>query len=327
MPILNTRWIVAIAIVLSILGHLIFIFGAPNFLFSNYKQLEDKDPSLLAVLKVETVKKIQLLKKENQDVDPKTNIDAISANLPGIGSQTENGEGKGGGQAFRLPPEGIYYYDAFLDGQVLQRARIEWSVGKEGYRLHVHIPYAFVGPFIFESTGKIDQYGLAPSQYVVRIGEKPPRITRFDRQGEGGKVFFSEKPELSPDILPGTQDRFSLMMQFASLLAGDDSIDQAGTVREVPVAGIDSVDVLKFQSQGEMISDAVPSLGPTALRRYIMLPRKDKDPLSRNDIWFVKDFDWVPGRIRLVTEKGRTFELILVQRDALGLGINGKPVN
>ena len=45
-------------------------------------------------------------------------------------------------------------------------------------------------------------------------------------------MFFSEKPEFTPTILPGTQDRFSLMFQFASLLNGDNKIDEAGLTSE-----------------------------------------------------------------------------------------------
>jgi hypothetical protein len=85
----------------------------------------------------------------------------------GDGVVIESGSGNGQGQteqegqAFRVPDPGIYYYDAYLDGQYLQTASIEWQFDpKLGYRLFINIPYAFVGPFIFESRGKIDAYGF-----------------------------------------------------------------------------------------------------------------------------------------------------------------------
>jgi hypothetical protein len=159
---------------------------------------------------------------------------------------------------------------------------------------------------------------LAPDFYVEHLGSRPARFTRFDRDGKGGgKLFFSQKPDQLKEIPPGTQDRFSLMMQLASLLAGNDQIDEKGTVREIPIANLDTVETWRFQSQGEELSDAVSTLGPTVLRHYKRLPVKEMDHKRRNDIWLVKDFGWIPGRVRLENEKGRTFELFLKQVDPI----------
>jgi hypothetical protein len=241
----------------------------------------------------------------------------------GEGVMIEAGDGGQGGaqegQAFRLPDSGIYYYDAYLDGQYLQTASIEWQVDpSNGYRLFINIPYAFFGPFIFESRGKIDAYGLAPDFYVEHLGSRPARFTRFDRDGKGGgKMFFSQKPEEMKDLPPGTQDRLSLMMQLASLLGGDDKIDEKGTVREIPIANLDSIETWRFQSQGEELSDAIFTMGPMVLRHYKRLPVKEKDFKRRNDIWLIKDFGWIPGRVRLENEKGRTIELFFKQLDPI----------
>jgi hypothetical protein len=256
---------------------------------------------------------------------PEPSIRDDSSNAVGDGAMIESGSGNGQGQieqegqAFRVPDPGIYYYDAYLEGQYLQTASIEWQFDpKLGYRLFINIPYAFVGPFIFESRGKIDAYGLAPDFYVEHLGSRPARFTRFDRDDKGGgKLFFSQKPDQLKDIPPGTQDRFSLMMQLASLLAGNDQIDEKGTVREIPIANLDTVETWRFQSQGEELSDAVSTLGPTVLRHYKRLPVKEMDHKRRNDIWLVKDFGWIPGRVRLENEKGRTFELFLKQVDPI----------
>jgi hypothetical protein len=237
------------------------------------------------------------------------------------GDGEENG-GQGGeqaGQPFRIPEPGIYYYDAYLDGQYLQSASIEWQVdAKNGYRLYINIPYAFFGPFIFESRGKIDTYGLAPDFYVEHLGSRPVRFNRFDRDGTGGgKLFFSQKPDELKDIPPGTQDRLSLMMQLASLLGGNDQIDEKGTVREIPIANLDKLEIWRFQSQGEELSDAIFTMGPTVLRHYKRLPMKEQDLKRRNDIWLIKDFGWIPGRVRLENEKGRTIELFFKQLDPI----------
>lgn len=244
-------------------------------MFSKAAPLEE---NFVAELRVEPIKKVKLSKP----AAPAPTVQEASSNAVGDGAKIEAGDGGQGGaqegQAFRLPDSGIYYYDAYLDGQYLQTASIEWQVDpSNGYRLFINIPYAFFGPFIFESRGKIDAYGLAPDFYVEHLGSRPARFTRFDRDGKGGgKMFFSQKPEEMKDLPPGTQDRLSLMMQLASLLGGDDKIDEKGTVREIPIANLDSIETWRFQSQGEELSDAIFTMGPMVLRHYKRLPVKEK---------------------------------------------------
>ena len=314
--ILKPRSIVLIALLISVLGHLYLFVGFPSFLFSKATPLEE---NFVAELRVEPIKKVKLSKP----AAPAPTVQEASSNAVGDGAKIEAGDGGQGGaqegQAFRLPDSGIYYYDAYLDGQYLQTASIEWQVDpSNGYRLFINIPYAFFGPFIFESRGKIDAYGLAPDFYVEHLGSRPARFTRFDRDGKGGgKMFFSQKPEEMKDLPPGTQDRLSLMMQLASLLGGDDKIDEKGTVREIPIANLDSIETWRFQSQGEELSDAIFTMGPMVLRHYKRLPVKEKDFKRRNDIWLIKDFGWIPGRVRLENEKGRTIELFFKQLDPI----------
>ena len=314
--ILKPRSIVLIALLISVLGHLYLFVGFPSFLFSKAAPLEE---NFVAELRVEPIKKVKLSKP----AAPAPTVQEASLNAVGDGAKIEAGDGDQGGaqegQAFRLPDSGIYYYDAYLDGQYLQTASIEWQVDpSNGYRLFINIPYAFFGPFIFESRGKIDAYGLAPDFYVEHLGSRPARFTRFDRDGKGGgKMFFSQKPEEMKDLPPGTQDRLSLMMQLASLLGGDDKIDEKGTVREIPIANLDSIETWRFQSQGEELSDAIFTMGPMVLRHYKRLPVKEKDFKRRNDIWLIKDFGWIPGRVRLENEKGRTIELFFKQLDPI----------
>jgi len=314
--ILKPRSIVLIALLISVLGHLYLFVGFPSFLFSKAAPLEE---NFVAELRVEPIKKVKLSKP----AAPAPTVQEASSNAVGDDAKIEGGDGGQGGaqegQAFRLPDSGIYYYDAYLDGQYLQTASIEWQVDpSNGYRLFINIPYAFFGPFIFESRGKIDAYGLAPDFYVEHLGSRPARFTRFDRDGKGGgKMFFSQKPEEMKDLPPGTQDRLSLMMQLASLLGGDDKIDEKGTVREIPIANLDSIETWRFQSQGEELSDAIFTMGPMVLRHYKRLPVKEKDFKRRNDIWLIKDFGWIPGRVRLENEKGRTIELFFKQLDPI----------
>jgi hypothetical protein len=225
------------------------------------------------------------------------------------------------GVAFKLPESGIIYYDAYVDGQKYQTGEIDWIVDGNNYRLYINIPFAFVGPFVFESRGTVDAYGIAPSIYWTQRGTKPPRYSRFDRDASGGgMMYFSEKPEFTPTLLPGTQDRFSLMFQFASLLNGDSKIDEAGSIRSLPVVDYNTLEMWNFKSYGETVSEDIPSLGKSVNRRYALMQREN-DPYKRQvDIWLAKDLEWLPGKIRSQEANGRVLELVFLQKNPLPVG-------
>ena len=310
----RSLWILIFAIFLSIAGHLILFFGLPFFSFSSPPPISE-DLIIKTDLRVELPKKIQMASSLKKKSSPKQ-TNAISADP--LADQDKGGQGALGnqsGQAFRLPDSGTYYFDAYVDGQLYQTAQLDWVTEGNNYRLYINIPYAVVGPFVFESRGSVDAYGIAPSIYWTQRGTKPPRYSRFDRDQSGaGKMFFSEKPEFMPDLLPGTQDRFSLMFQFASLLNGSDKIDEAGSIRALPVVDYNTLEMWQFKSYGEVESEDIPSLGKSVNRHYALMQREN-DPYKRQvDIWLARDLDWLPGRMRSLESNGRVLELVFKQK-------------
>lgn len=305
------------AIVISVFGHLIVFFGLPFFSLGSAPPIPE-DLIIKTELRVEPLKKILLTSAPKKKAQPKTSSSISADPLP-----DSNGEGVGksgalgnqSGQAFRLPESGTFYFDAYLDGQILQTAQLDWITEGNNYRLYINIPYAVVGPFVFESRGSVDAYGIAPSIYWTQRGTKPPRFSRFDRDQNGaGKMYFSEKPEFTPDLLPGTQDRFSLMFQLASLLNGSDQIDEAGSIRGIPVVDYDTLEMWQFKSYGEKDSEDIPSLGKSVNRHYALMQRESSPYKRQVDIWLAKDLDWLPGRMRSLESNGRVLELVFKQR-------------
>ena len=312
----NPIRIALIALILSVIGHLILFFGLPFLSLGTPNTIPD-DLLIKAELKVEPIKKIQLNKSQKKRKTPTKTTNTITTEISSTDSEIESqiSPTKQAGQPFRLPESAVLFYEAYVDGQQYQTGRIDWVANENGYQLNINIPYAFIGPFIFESRGFIDAYGLAPTIYWAQRGTNNPRYSRFDRDGQGaGKMYFSEKQEFSPDILPGTQDRFSLMFQFAALLNGDATIDEANSIRSIPVVDYNTLDMWQFKSYGEIISEDVPSLGKTALRHYALMQR-ESDPYKRQvDLWLARDLEWLPGRIRSVEASGRVLELFFKQK-------------
>ena len=310
--------VIVAALALSLLGHLILFFGIPFISFTSAPVLPE-DLIIKTELKSEPPQKIQMAKAPRKR-QPKTTENRSSIEDPNaLNSGGEQGGGANQkGVAFKLPQSGIIYYDSYVDGQKYQTGEIDWIVEGNSYRLYINIPYAFVGPFVFESRGSVDSYGIAPSIYWSQRGTRAPRYSRFDRDTNGaGQMFFSEKPEFTPSILPGTQDRFSLMFQIASLLNGNDKIDEAGSIRSIPVVDYNTLDMWQFKSYGESVTEDVPSLGKTTIRHYALMQR-EADPYKRQvDIWLAKDLEWLPGRIRSQESNGRVLELVFKQKNPI----------
>jgi hypothetical protein len=311
--------IILIALALSLIGHFILFFGIPFLSFNSPPEIAD-DLIIRTELKVEPPKKIQMAKAPRKKVNKETSTNTVQ-DSKSLATGEQGGANNQQGVAFKLPESGIIYYDAYVDGQKYQTGEIDWIVDGNNYRLYINIPFAFVGPFVFESRGTVDAYGIAPSIYWTQRGTKPPRYSRFDRDASGGgMMFFSEKPEFTPALLPGTQDRFSLMFQFASLLNGDSKIDEAGSIRSLPVVDYNTLEMWNFKSYGETVSEDIPSLGKSVNRRYALMQREN-DPYKRQvDIWLAKDLEWLPGKIRSQEANGRVLELVFLQKNPLPVG-------
>ena len=311
--------IILIALALSLIGHFILFFGIPFLSFNSPPEIAD-DLIIRTELKVEPPKKIQMAKAPRKKVNKETSTNAVQ-DSKSLATGEQGGANNQQGVAFKLPESGIIYYDAYVDGQKYQTGEIDWIIDGNNYRLYINIPFAFVGPFVFESRGTVDAYGIAPSIYWTQRGTKPPRYSRFDRDASGGgQMFFSEKPEFTPALLPGTQDRFSLMFQFASLLNGDSKIDEAGSIRSLPVVDYNTLEMWNFKSYGETVSEDIPSLGKSVNRRYALMQREN-DPYKRQvDLWLAKDLEWLPGRIRSQEANGRVLELVFLQKNPLPVG-------
>ena len=303
------------------LGHLVLFFGLPFISFSEPTPIAD-DLIIRTELKIDPPKKIQITKAVKKVTKESAATNAIE-DLNSSKAGQQGGDINQPGVAFKLPASGIIYYDSYVDGQKYQTGEIDWIVDGSNYRLYINIPYAFVGPFVFESRGSVDSYGIAPILYWSQRGTKPPRYSRFDRNESGqGQMFFSEKPEFTPEILPGTQDRFSLMFQLASLLNGDSKSDEAGSIRQIPVVDYNTLEMWNFKSYGEATSEDIPSLGKSVNRHYALMQREN-DPYKRQvDIWLAKDLEWLPGRVRSQESNGRVLELVFKQKNPIPAGMS-----
>jgi hypothetical protein len=251
---------------------------------------------------------------------PSTDTAPAPAPASAAGAASGTGAGPAGGDAnasapktagqpsqgvkFSPPPSGDLRYDTFYNSVRNAPSTIRWTSDSNGYAMVVSVPLPFVGPFTYESEGRIDAFGLAPERYIEARGRRGSNVTTFDRQA--GRIAFTRTPATLalPD---GAQDRFSVVMQLASLVRGDPDAYTPGVTRNFYVADNDSGEVWPMETIG---NEAVRTqAGFVEARHFARLPRHAGDA-RRLDVWLAPTLGWLPVRIMQTEPNGTQIELV-----------------
>ncbi len=170
-----------------------------------------------------------------------------------------------------------------------------WLHDGANYEARMEVSGVFMGSRVQTSSGRIGAQGLAPT----RFGDKSrgQRAAHFDR--DTGRVIFSVN---SPDavLLSGAQDRLSVLLQLASMLAGDPSRYPPSTTIPVQTIGPRDADTWAFTVEGEETLN-VANAEYTTLR-LTRNPRREFD--TKVEAWFAPKLGYLPVRIRLTEANG-----------------------
>jgi hypothetical protein len=208
------------------------------------------------------------------------------------------------GVKFSVPPSGELQYDTFYNGVRNQPGTIHWTSNAQSYEMVVAVPLPFVGTFTYSSHGRIDAFGLAPEQYIEKRGRRPEDVAIFNRTDK--TIVFTRTPASLP-LPDGAQDRFSMVMQLASLVRGDPAAYKPGVTRQFFVVDNDSGENWPIETIGdETIRTAQ---GYLETRHFKRLPRHDGD-LRRIDVWLAPSLGWLPARIMQTEPNGTQVELV-----------------
>jgi Protein of unknown function (DUF3108) len=209
------------------------------------------------------------------------------------------------GVKFSVPPSGELQYDTFYNGVRNQPGTIHWSSdGKTRYEMVVSVPLPFVGTFSYSSHGHIDAFGLAPDQYIEKRGHRPEDVSIFNRTSN--QIVFTKTPASLP-LSDGAQDRFSMVMQLASLVRGDPDVYKPGVTRQFFVVDNDSGENWPIETIGD--ETIRTSQGYVSARHFMRLPRHDGDR-RRIDVWLAPSLGWLPVRIMQTEPNGTEIELV-----------------
>lgn len=209
--------------------------------------------------------------------------------------------------AYQLPPsiELAFNATALRDGQPLQGAgRVAWRSDANHYELRYEASALFINLFTQISTGSVGAQGLSPERFSDKRLRRSEQAVHFDRAN--AQIRFSNNRPAAA-LQAGAQDRASVPLQLAALLAGQPERYPAGTSLSFQVAGAEEADLWIFNVLGsEQVS--VPA-GVVQALRVTRLPRKEFD--ARLDMWFAPSLHYLPIRILQTEANGNSNDLVL----------------
>jgi hypothetical protein len=145
------------------------------------------------------------------------------------------------------------------------------------------------------SHGLVTPQGLAP----VRFSDKFRNEVAAHFNREQGKVTFSAN---TPDValLAGAQDRLSILLQLAAMVAGDPANFPPATTLSFQTVGPRSADTWLFTVGKEELL-ALPG-GELSTLKLVRNPRQEFD--QKVELWLAPALNYLPARLRITEPNG-----------------------
>lgn len=144
-----------------------------------------------------------------------------------------------------------------------------------------------------KSDGKIDDYGLAPTQFIDKRFHKNSTTTTFNRDA-GGTITFSQS-NASYSIKGGEQDRTSIVWQLVAVARAAAKQFKPGSDWTFFVAGQRDAEPWSFKVINQ--EKITTGMGEVEAVHIFRTPPPD-DPGQRLDIWLAPSLEWYPIRVR-----------------------------
>jgi outer membrane biosynthesis protein TonB len=186
---------------------------------------------------------------------------------------------------------------------------LEWLQDGSSYDARLTLKLLFSTILSQHSAGKIGPSGIEPERYSEsRRGELATHFVR-----DQGQILFSNNAPPVP-LLPGAQDRLSVVMQLGGLLAGDPSRYPGGSQITVQTAGTREAGPWVFNIEGE--EKLAVQAGEFVVRKLTRSPRKDFD--VKLEVWLAPSLGYLPVRIKQTQPNGDFADMEL--RESLPAG-------
>ncbi|WP_395823922.1 DUF3108 domain-containing protein [Collimonas sp.] len=195
-----------------------------------------------------------------------------------------------------LPPSAdlSYAIQAKQSGLTISGAGlVQWQVGDKNFSVKSETRAMIVGKILeASSAGAIDDYGLAPTQFVNKRFRKEATTTTFHR--DNGTIRFSESDASYP-LKGGEQDRTSIIWQLISVARAAPKQFKPGSDWIFFVAGMHDAEAWTFKViKNEKISTPMGELETVHIFKAPPPDAKDQ----QLDLWLAPSLEWYPVRLR-----------------------------
>ena len=200
-----------------------------------------------------------------------------------------------------------YQVEASVRGLPLRaEGELLWRHDGSDYEAKLEVRGTFFPTRTQRSAGQITADGVAPQRFSDRA--RSEEAAHFDR--DRGLVTFSSNRPQAP-LLPGAQDRLSVMLQLASMIAGEPARYPAGTAIRIQTASTRDAEPWVFTVEGEEQLQ-LPG-GTVAGLKLTRLPRREFD--QKVELWLAPAMDYVPVRVRLTNPNGDSVDQLWSSTD------------
>jgi hypothetical protein len=202
-----------------------------------------------------------------------------------------------------IPGSAQWRYEAQAQSRGLRlqgQAQLDWRQDGARYEAALQITVAGLRERTQRSTGALANEGLAPLKFTERL--RSEEAAHFDRE-QARIVFSSNRP--AARLRPGAQDRLSVLLQLAALVAGDPARFVPGTTLVLQTAGTREAGDASFTVDGAE-ELALPG-GTLRAFKLTRAPRHEWDP--RLELWLAPGPDYGPVRLRLTAPGGDWLDL------------------
>lgn len=173
-------------------------------------------------------------------------------------------------------------------------AEFGWQHKGENYEVRLAFG-AFGFTRVQTSRGQITPEGLAP----LRFSDKYRSEVAAHFVRDKGKITFSAN---TPDValLSGAQDRLSVVVQLAAMLAGDPQRFPLATTIALQTVGPRDADTWLFTVENDEILE-LPG-GAQSTRKLVRNARREFD--QKVELWLAPTLGYLPARIRITESNG-----------------------
>lgn len=215
-----------------------------------------------------------------------------------IGAATAQDAPASAKRPFELPASADLHYEL----QARQRgfslkgeAIVTWRAGDGKYTIKAESKVPVLGTITDDrSSGAIDAWGLAPSEFVEKRMRKDPTTATFDRDAKS--LSFSESKQVYR-LKGGEQDRVSITWQLAAVARAAGDKFKAGSKWPFFVAGRRDAESWVFEVvRREKVRTGLGEVDAVLVSRQPVADKKEQSL----EIWLAPQHEWYPDRKSVV---------------------------